>query len=300
MTQSRTDEGMVYNIQRFSIHDGPGIRTTVFLKGCPLRCFWCQNPESQRRRPEIFYFADKCTLCGACVMSCGNKAIEISEERVVTDRERCSGCGACVPACRAGARSLMGRMMTAEEVTREIVRDRRFYETSGGGVTLSGGDPVAQPEFAVSILESCRREGISTLIETCGYTDWSTFSRILEQTDLVYMDVKCIDPERHRRGTGVTNERILENAVKTAKMRPVRVRVPVIPGFNDDADELMAVAEFARKKMGVEEIELLKYNGLCESKYVRLERKYEKHSNSAAAGLEERMAYLRRLVGAVE
>ena len=138
------------------------------------------------------------------------------------------------------------------------------------------------------------------IVETCGYTDWSTFSRILEQTDLVYMDVKCIDPERHRRGTGVTNERILENAVKAAKMRPVRVRVPVIPGFNDDADELMAVAEFARKKMGVEEIELLKYNGLCESKYVRLERKYEKHSDSAAAGLEERMAYLRRLVGAVE
>lgn len=292
--------GMVYNIQRFSIHDGPGIRTTVFLKGCPLRCFWCQNPESQRSRPELFVTAEKCLNCGRCIPGCPTGACQFNDEGLMTaDRSKCVACGICAAVCPVDARTVMGKRLTVDEVMAEVRKDKNFYAHSEGGVTISGGDPVGQPGFTIEILKACRAEGIHTTIETSAYTSWETFREILEHTDLVYMDIKCMDPALHERCTGVSNERILENAVNTAKIRPMLVRTPVIPGFNDNAGELRSIALFARDQMGQKRIELLKFNGLCESKYVRLDQKYENHCVDSDSRLEARMAEFRTMVDEV-
>lgn len=276
MTKDNEVSGMIYNIQRFSIHDGPGIRTTVFLKGCPLSCFWCHNPESQSRQPEIFLNREKCTSCGLCIPACSVSANSFdSQGSIAIDRKRCSGCGQCVGACPAGARTLMGKEYTVDEVMDVVIRDKKYYRSSGGGVTISGGEPLAQPEFACAVLKRCREEGIHTLVETSGFAAWETLEAVLQYTDLVYYDIKCIDAERHKNGTGVRNERILENAVKTAKIVSMLVRVPVIPYFNDDPEELEKIAVFARDRLGQETIELLKYNKLCQSKYIRLDRPFQ-------------------------
>lgn len=269
------NSGMVFNIQRYSIHDGPGIRTTVFLKGCPLRCFWCQNPESQHVYPELFFTAEKCVNCGRCVPACPSKANRIDAQgQIQIDRSKCIGCGKCVPVCPEEARSIMGKRMTVDEVVKEVIKDKNFYITSNGGVTVSGGDAVAQPKFAAALLKRCKEEGLHTVIETSGYAPWETFESILEYTDLVYMDIKCIDSELHQRCTGVSNELILQNAVKASQIRTVRFRTPVIPRFNDDPEEIKKIALFVKEKTNSDSLELLKYNNLCESKYIRLDKEF--------------------------
>jgi len=301
MTVQPKDRGMVYNIQRFSIHDGPGIRTTVFLKGCPLRCFWCQNPESQRFQPELFHFADKCIGCGACIPACPKKACLFNDEGVMTvDRTKCIGCGACTRVCPADARSIMGKELTVDEVMAEVRKDRNFYDNSDGGMTVSGGDPIAQPGFTIELLKAAKAEGIHTCIETSAWTSWEVFEQILEYTDLLYMDVKCIDPELHKRCTGVTNEQILDNAVRAAKAgQPMRVRTPVIPNFNDDEAELKKIADFVHTNLPGVEYELLKYNKLCESKYLRLEREFEGEKDVNDAELEKQIGEFRTMVDAI-
>jgi pyruvate formate lyase activating enzyme len=269
-------KGVVFNLQHYSIHDGPGIRTTVFLKGCPLKCLWCQNPESQDTDPLLFFTAEKCTGCGTCVEACPNGAIRLIDGKSKTDRERCTWKGECVSVCPNEARSIIGREMTAEEVFEDLKTDDIFYRNSGGGVTLSGGDPVFQPDFSIAILKLCRSAGIHTALETCGFLEWGRLKNILNQTDLVLYDIKHMDSTRHKAYTGVTNELILENAEKIHRdlKLPVFPRVPLIQGYNDSLENLKCTAEFIATKLdGNNRVHILPYHPLGETKYLRMERK---------------------------
>jgi len=265
---------MIFNIQRYAIHDGPGIRTTVFLKGCPLKCFWCQNPESQRRQPEIFLNKDDCSLCGMCVSVCPTGASSLLEGSSTIDRNKCKGCGKCTEVCPNEARRLVGKLVTVNEVMQEVLRDRKFYQNSGGGVTLSGGEPATQPEFALALLQSCKHEGLHTILDTCGHAPWVTLEKLLKYTDLVLYDIKHVDPVKHREAMGVSNKLILENARRIAGHKAVRIRVPLVPGFNDSVEDIRAIVKFARSELGAVDIDLLPYNNLAGSKYARLERDY--------------------------
>lgn len=267
--------GVVFNIQRYSIHDGPGIRTTAFLKGCPLQCVWCQNPESQLRRPQIFFVRERCSGCGACAQACPQGAIEVIEGVARTDRARCIGCGDCTEVCPNDARNLMGRMATAQGVFEELAADEIFYQRSGGGATLSGGEPLAQPEFSTRVFRLCRDAGIHTTLDTCGYAGWDTMRRVLEHVDLVLYDFKHMDPGQHQRYTGVPNELILENAKRIHhELRiPMLARVPVIPGYNDTMENLAATARFVATELGDSVgVHLLPYHRLGEAKHERMEQ----------------------------
>ncbi|MBT8338651.1 MAG: glycyl-radical enzyme activating protein [Desulfatitalea sp.] len=271
--QPKTDQGVVFNIQRYSIHDGPGIRTTVFLKGCPLRCFWCQNPESHRKEPQVSLNSDACALCGRCVSVCPTDAISLGTKSSAIDRDKCSGCGKCVQACPNDARSLAGTILTVDEVMRQVFKDVRFYENSGGGVTLSGGEPLYQADFALSILQRCKDSGLHTTIETCGCVSWDVMKNILEYTDLVFFDIKHLQPARHLEGCGKSNSLILANAKKVAECKPIIVRVPLIPGFNDSSEAIAEIAQFVKTELGAVEVELLPYNKMGEVKFERLDKK---------------------------
>lgn len=266
--------GVTFNIQHYSIHDGPGIRTTVFLNGCPLKCLWCQNPESQNIKPVLFFNAEKCTGCGMCLDVCPEDAISINEERSVTNRELCKGHGKCAEACPNEARSIMGRRMTAAEVFEDVNKDAIFYQSSGGGVTLSGGDPIAQPDFSIGIFKLCRGASIHTAIETCGFAKWDVLKSILEYTDLVLFDIKHMDPEKHKEYTGVSNEIILENAKNVVKEMglPMLMRLPIMPGYNDSAENMEMTARFIADDLeNIEKVHLLPYHRLGETKYERME-----------------------------
>ena len=238
--------GTIFNIQRFSIHDGPGIRTTVFFKGCSLRCFWCHNPEGLHLKPEIQFFSARCIGCGECVRTCPEGAQELLKDGTrIFHRDLCTVCGKCVETCFPGGLQMNGKAMSAAEVMAEVLQDRAFYETSGGGVTLSGGEPLLQPEFARQILARARDEGISTAIETTTNVRWELIEAIFPVTDLFMVDLKHLDDEKHRAVTGVTNRQILENAEKlVARHVPVIFRVPVVPTVNDTPEEIAAIASF--------------------------------------------------------
>ena len=274
MNDMKQIKGRIFNIQGYSIHDGPGVRTTVFLSGCPLRCRWCQNPESQTIEPKLFFLEEKCTGCGACQIMCPYQAISLSEGKAVTDRATCRGCGACIPACLHGAREISGYEITAGELVERILRDRIFFEGTGGGVTLSGGEVLAQPDFSTAVLSLCKAENVHTAIETCGFAPWETFKGILEYTDCVLYDFKHMDTDDHRAGTGVGNELVLENAgrVYHEARKPIAARVPVIPGFNDTQANMEALASFISMRLGHDvRVHLLPYHRLGESKNDRLE-----------------------------
>jgi len=243
-----TITGLIFDIQRFSVHDGPGIRTTVFLKGCSLRCFWCHNPEGLRMTPEVQFLPNRCIACGACVIACDHDGQHLDENGRSYERLNCVACGQCVEACAAEALTLAGKRLTADEVVAEVLRDRVFYETSGGGVTLSGGEPALQPDFSRAVLAQCKAEGLHTAIETCGNIPWSNLEALLPFTDLVMMDLKQMDTEQHRAATGAGNERILANARQLAGTRkPLIFRTPVVPGVNDALAEIAAIAAFVRE-----------------------------------------------------
>ncbi len=272
---SAGSKGAVFNIQRYSIHDGPGIRTTVFLKGCPLACLWCQNPESQQMKPQIFYNAERCVGCGRCIAVCPVKAIEMADTKVKTNREICTACGTCVDACPEEARELMGKTMTVEEVVEEVMKDDIFYQRSGGGITISGGEPFAQPAFSANILKKCKERNTHTAIETCGYAPWDRAERVLDYTDLVLFDMKHIDSKEHMRLTGVPNELILENARRIWHERhiPMWIRVPVVPGYNDSPEHIEALATFVVNELSpFLQLHLLPYHRLGESKVQQLEQ----------------------------
>jgi len=289
-------KGVIFNIQNYSIHDGPGIRTTVFLKGCPLRCLWCQNPESISFQPVIFFNAEKCTGCGSCVVACPEGAIEIVEGKSKTNRELCKGLGKCGEVCPNEARSLMARCVTAGEVFEEVNKDALFYQHSGGGVTLSGGEPTAQPEFAIAILKLCREAGIHTALDTSGYATWETLERVLRYVDLVLYDFKHMDPQEHKRLTGVPNDLILNHAkkIRNELNLPMLARVPILPGYNDSPENLEKTARFIAHELGANiKVHLLPYHRLGETKYERLEA--PKRLISLEPPSDERMEKLKTL-----
>jgi pyruvate formate lyase activating enzyme len=263
-------KGRVFNIQRYSLHDGPGIRTVVFLKGCPLRCAWCCNPESIERGPHITFNPQKCIGDGRCVEACPTGARDAEGYHV----ELCTFCGRCVEACPTEALELVGRDMSVEEVLQEVEKDRLFYESSGGGVTLSGGEVLAQKNFAVQLLEACRKRMLHTAIETSGFAPWDQVREVAEACNLVLYDLKHMDPVMHERYTGVSNELILENARRLADFKEELIfRVPLIGGVNTDEENVRALARFV-KRTPVREVHLLPYHRLGESKYAKLGREY--------------------------
>jgi pyruvate formate lyase activating enzyme len=272
------ERGTVSHIQRFSIHDGPGIRTTVFLKGCSLRCFWCHNPECIASESELQYFSGLCIGCGNCVHVCPVGAHAMNGAAHEFFRERCNMCAGtgarCVSACTSMALVLVGRPMEAGEVAAEILRDASFYASSGGGVTLSGGEPLLQKDFARALLSFCTDAGVHTAIETAGFYPWKLLEEVLPVTRLLIMDIKHMDPAKHKKATGADNALILENARRAAATGiPMVVRVPVIPGVNDTPGEIMAIRDFTRglKDTRVGEnslsLELMTFNRLASDKY---------------------------------
>lgn len=266
--------GTVFDVQGFSIHDGPGIRVTVFLKGCPLHCRWCQNPESLSSRKQLMVVLERCVGCGRCAAVCPEKAIHIVDGKAKTDRSLCTACGACTKVCPQTIREISGKTMTAEEVAARVARDKLFMDQSGGGVTLSGGECLYQPEFAEAVLALCREKGIHTCIETSGLCDWEREKKVIEQCDLVIHDLKQMDNSLHKYYTGVPNTTILENITRISREmgKPIIVRMPLIPGVNDGVINLKALGLFVKENLPTcRFVQLLPYHRLGESKSQQLE-----------------------------
>ena len=266
--------GRVARIDRGAVHDGPGLRTVVFLKGCPLRCAWCHSPETQSLRSEALVQSDRCIACEACAAACEQGAAHPASSPQPIDRARCTVCGRCTEICPTGARAISGTRMSASQVVSEVKKDRAFYDQSGGGMTLSGGEPLIQPEFALTLLELCRREGIHTAVETCGHVKPEVLRLAAAIADVVLFDLKLMDESRHRAATRVSNRTILDNLREVAKRRrDVIVRVPLVPGINDDWRNLSATAAFV-DSLGLSRIDVLPYHRAGLSKYWRLGRTY--------------------------
>jgi pyruvate formate lyase activating enzyme len=295
--------GRIFNIQKFSLHDGSGIRTLAFLKGCPLACRWCSNPEGQSPFPELAFNPSKCigTIeCGRCVRSCTAGAIAHSADgKVRIHREVCSNCGECVDACPSTALELLGKCMGVDEVLAVVEEDSSFYARSGGGLTLSGGEPLAQAGFAREILKAARSRGIHTALETSGHGKWDDLREVCRHVDEVFYDVKSMDSAKHEEHVGVGNRRILANLRKLAEHLPdlrIVIRTPIVPGFNDLPGDVEAIADFIAGLPGSRRYELLPYHGFGAPKYRQLGRRYllgELESPS-----EERMRRLREVAGA--
>jgi len=273
----KENSALIFNIQRFSIHDGPGIRTTVFLKGCSLRCPWCHNPESINPFPEITYNESKCIKCDNCLELCPVEAISPSQNGISIDRKKCDGCGKCVEICYSGALELCGKYRKIEEIMAEVKRDIPFYKNSNGGVTASGGEPLAQANFVANFFKQAREEGIHTALDTSGYAEWTTFRKVLNNADLVLYDVKTMDPKRHKTLTGVSNDLILANLEKTCREGiPIFIRIPVIPKYNfvNVEEDAKKIADFLHGLDGVKRVDLLPFHRLGKSKYLMLGRNY--------------------------
>lgn len=269
------NSGTIFDIKRFSLHDGPGIRTTVFLKGCPLRCDWCHNPESQRKTPQIMLRPSRCIACGECAGHCPEGAIQWNGSGVLTDRNLCIECGVCTSHCAGEARELIGRLTTVAALLAEIQRDVPFFDESGGGVTFSGGEPLAQVDFLLPLLQGCKELEIHTTVDTCGAASWAALDRVRPYVDLFLYDVKVLDRERHRAVTGAANSVILDNLRRlSAAGHNIQLRLAVIPGVNDDEANLRATAEFAAALPALRGISLLPFHNSAQEKYGNLGLRY--------------------------
>ncbi len=262
-------EGTIFNIQRYSIQDGPGMRTTVFVKGCPLKCLWCSNPESQEPEPVISNRYTACKRCGKCVEICPQNAVELTEEGVSIRRPLCDKCGKCVDACFYDAMHWTGEVVTVDKVMKTVLRDKLYYETSGGGVTCSGGEILFQPDFVAEIFRRCRAEGIHTNADTCGFGTEEAVRKVMAEADLCYYDLKHMDPEKHREYTGVDNARILRNLELTLSLGvKVVIRVPLIPEHNADEENIRALASYVKGLgEGVDSVCFLPYHSYGANKY---------------------------------
>ena len=269
-------KGLIFNIQRFSIHDGPGIRTVVFFKGCPLSCRWCSNPESRKNTVELVYDKKKCIGCLTCKSACGYDAIlPTSDNKIKIDREKCTTCLACVDVCPRHALYTEGRFYTVEELMTEVMKDQVFYEGSGGGVTLSGGEPLAQGEFAIALLKALKSAGIHTVVETSGYVDEDVFKMAVKFIDLLYFDVKHYDDEKHREKTDVSNQLILQNLKYASTIKKdIVARIPMIPGYNDSLDDSEKYADLLAE-YGIDTVHLLPFHQYGSGKYDLLGLNYE-------------------------
>ena len=276
-----TVSGIIFDIKKYSIHDGPGIRTTVFFKGCPLHCWWCHNPESQSPQPELLIRGKRCVQCGVCREVCTESAIHngiVDGSAPDTDRLRCRVCGQCVEVCFSGARELVGRRATAGEVLAEIERDRPFYDQSGGGVTFSGGEPLMQPVFLLTLLGSCREKDIHTTLDTSGFAPWRVLEKTISLVNLFLYDLKIVNDTHHREYTGVSNRLILQNLrrLSDAGVRLV-VRIPLIPGVNEDEASLRIAGKYLSGLSNMPQVEVMPYHDIAEAKYESLGRAYRLH-----------------------
>ena len=271
---------MIFNVQKYNVYDGPGVRTLVFFKGCPLRCKWCANPEGLEQKYQVMFKRDSCTDCGDCVSVCPVGIHTISKElkHEVEHSIDCIGCRKCEDICTESALSIVGTLKTVSEIMKIIEEDREFYNVSGGGVTLGGGEVLMQPEFAANLLMACKQEGINTAIETCGYTKLELILKVAEFTDLFLFDIKHIDPERHYQLTGVRNEQILENLKELLYLQyNVKVRMPLLKGINDSQDDIEKVIEFLmpyHDYKNFKGIDFLPYHKLGVNKYTQLDKEY--------------------------
>jgi pyruvate formate lyase activating enzyme len=269
----QSESGIVFDVKHFAVHDGPGIRTTIFLKGCPLSCLWCHSPESQSPLPEVAYYPNLCIGCGACVEACPHGAQTMGTPKII--KELCQGDGRCAEECYAGATIMYGAEATVEDVLKEVDKDRLLYETSGGGVTISGGEPAMQSGFASALLRAFKEGGYHTALDTSGHAEQSSFERVLADADLVLYDLKHMDSFTHEEITGVPNGLILANLERAAGSgKTLVVRVPVIPGYNDSPENITAMASHLGGLEGVESVELLPYHNLGAPKYLALGREY--------------------------
>lgn len=286
--------GIVFNIQKFSVHDGEGIRTLVFLKGCPLHCPWCSNPESQRREPERAYNPTRCLtaeVCGRCATACPTGAVSVINGLICFDRTKCTDCGACVRACPSGAQTVYGETVSVDHILKRVEEDDVFYARSGGGLTLSGGEALAQPDFALALLREAKARRIHTTIETCGHYPTDVLEKACRLLDALIFDVKCLDSERHKKFTGVGNELILRNlhfVFERFPDLPVLVRTPVIPGFNDTEEDVLSIREMLPKRPNVR-YEALTYHRMGQPKYGYLGRPYP------LEGVKADEAFMKRL-----
>ena len=267
------ESGLVFNIQKYSLQDGPGIRTTVFLKGCPLCCAWCHNPEGQSAEPEIMLIENRCIGCGACRRACPFTQALDAAQPLPTRPEDCTLCGACVEACPTGARQMVGQPMTTEEAMKEVTKDEVFFEESQGGVTISGGEPLSQPAFLKELLAACRARGLHTAVDTCGFGCTDNLLEVAQLADLMLFDLKHMDDDAHRRYTGVSNRPILANLKALDEVHQnIWLRVPLIPGINDSRENLEAIARLAMSLAGVHKVTLLPYHRTGVGKFRRLGR----------------------------
>ena len=297
-----SQEGIIFNIQRFTIHDGPGIRTELFLKGCPLRCDWCSNPEGLKANIQLGVYKTKCISfkkCGACVKACPEEgALSFYRGKLISiDNNKCTNCFACYNACPSDAIKQWGKLMSVEECMKEIRKDIGYYERSGGGVTVSGGEPLIQSDFVVQLFKACKEEGIQTCLESTFHIDWEEIEKVLPYTDIIISDIKHMDTNIHKKYTGVDNNKITENLIRLSKEEcPLILRIPIIPNVNDDMENIKATADFILDELGgrVRVLQLLSFMHLGEEKYkslgipykmenIKINRKtFQKHINEIA------------------
>lgn len=270
-------DGIVMDIKRFAVHDGDGIRTTVFLKGCPLRCRWCHNPEGLSVNPVLAFYNEKCVLCGECVKTCptGAHSIDTTTGKHTIDREKCVTCGKCADACLSDALKLCGKKMSVDEVLKIVLEDKIFYETSGGGMTLSGGEPTMQPSFALALLQAAKKENLATALDTCGFAKRETYEALMPFVDKFLFDVKHITREGHIRCTGVPNDLIIDNLrFLSDSGAAIEIRIPFVPGYNDDDATIDGIGKLL-EPLNITRVKLLPYHGYARSKYDSLGMTYE-------------------------